>query len=237
MEGLMDQEKVLESYLDGLLLGGAQSYAQNVTYRDLPVLPNGSTDTVERTESPVFSDEQKPAPAECGTVDRTVTGYDAEAEIGTTSVELDRDNQAEAKFIHIQPLSVVGLKLAIPTDRVNAIVPWPEGLDSSDSSDEGVGGTHLHNGQLMVIVDTAARVVPVDHPNRAVMDSRKCYRYIVLLDEGAWGIACDEIDEDIYVPRQQVHWRSAASSHAWLAGTISEYGYALIDVDRIIEKL
>jgi len=60
---------------------------------------------------------------------------------------------------------------------------------------------------------------------------------IILMDEGKWGLACDDIGEVITLQNTDVRWRTAEGRRTWLAGTVSDRLCALLDTDSLSKML
>jgi len=59
-------------------------------------------------------------------------------------------------------------------------------------------------------------------------------RYVLLLDQGPWGLVCDEIVDLIRLHESDVRWRVNRSQREWAAGTIIDRLCTLIDPPRLI---
>ena len=83
------------------------------------------------------------------------------------------------------------------------------------------------------MVDTAGLVLPAD---RAALDpvTRGRAASLLVIDDGRWALACKQIGEVVALDRSEVKWRSTASKRPWLAGTVSERGCALLDVEQLV---
>lgn len=144
----------------------------------------------------------------------------------------------DAVYIHLQPLSVVGLQLLLARSAVSAIIPWP--MPDPGACNEFFGGERSRTATVgkypkLRVIDTARLVVPSTHPRYDDLVSRRVYGNIIVLAGGQWGLACESIDEEIMLPGNSVCWRdNSTQEHPWLAATFSEYGYALIDASRMI---
>ena len=139
--------------------------------------------------------------------------------------------------MHVQPLTVVGLRLALPRNAVKSILDWSVAGDAAGTQFAGkIAQTGLvAEAPGLRVVDTARLVVPRLHPRYDQLVARRCYKKVVVLGEGEWGLACDATDEDVILPASTLCWRDAtAQEHPWLAATFRDYGYALIDATRLL---
>ena len=137
----------------------------------------------------------------------------------------------ESQYIRLFPLNVVGLRLAIPADKVSGVIPFPEDLRFDCEGGESTRWTQSmeYEGGTISVINTAALIVPMRHPRYQILVERAAYSRIVLIGSGKWGIAADEVDEEVILAADNVSWRDGSTDHAWLAGTIKDFGYAVID--------
>ncbi|TPW18471.1 MAG: hypothetical protein FD130_221 [Halothiobacillaceae bacterium] len=260
---LRAQEKVLESYFEGLLLDDDTSLMVQVLRRDEPnemmggdCLSLALPPTVAGSDRPLLSQRvmanRRGAVVQLVTVaaepvssDGTVgiegaapapvvTAATAEEHLHPELSSLDEEVMVTEKFIHIQPITVVGLKLALPVMPLGEIVPWDEALFTTGGASDYFAGSLTHAGMVYELIDLAAVVVPVNHPRRAQLMARKDYRHWIIIRDTHYAVAVDTLDEAIFLPREQLKWRTTASDHLWLIGTITEFGYALIDLQALI---
>jgi len=62
------------------------------------------------------------------------------------------------------------------------------------------------------------------------------YKHLLILQEGAWGLTCDEILTIGKLMPEKVRWRSVRNSRPWLIGTIIADLTAIIDVQQLLPK-
>ncbi len=244
MDLLSTQDKALENYFDALLFA-----------------EDGSSFNDAKEVSPLFSvkeslNEMETVRADSLNASR-VDGYnESTPQAGDVPIDqehLKTDGQSIAaepdeydgmsvitrsmtddKFLFIQPMTVVGLRLALPMDRVSETLSI-EGLDLEVMPDEGkpLYGILSHAGRRIPVLNTAAIVLPENHPRYEAMLARKNYQKIILVDQGRLALAVDDADEEVYLPTDNIRWSESSSNYTWLAGTLTDYGYALINAERL----
>ncbi|UTV27008.1 chemotaxis protein CheW [Photobacterium atrarenae] len=84
------------------------------------------------------------------------------------------------------------------------------------------------------VVDTARWVMPERLSSDAHQED---YRYIVMLGESKWGLACHVLHGTETLTAQSVRWREQAGKRPWLAGMVKEKMCALIHVNELISML
>jgi hypothetical protein len=141
--------------------------------------------------------------------------------------------QTREPYLHLQPFTVVGLKLAIDRTMVEAVLPFPAETDGEPDELRGTLGSITFEGRCCAVLDTAAAVVPANHPRRAAMLARRRYHHLLVIRGVAVALACETLDEDILLPRASVRWKGEAGGYPWLAGTLPAFGYALLDPARL----
>ncbi len=143
----------------------------------------------------------------------------------------------DAAYVHVRPLLVVGLKLALPQAAVREVREFPSAAAQGNATAPWIDGAYA-DAPALRIIDTARAVVPSSHPRYEEFVARKAYKHVVVLNGGQWGLACDVVDEDIIVPGAALCWRDTpGQDHPWLAATVRDFGYALVDVERMVDRL
>jgi len=128
---------------------------------------------------------------------------------------------------------VAGLNLAVPLSRLNGVIPWPENVTPMPGHAAHFLGLVEHQERKVRLIDTAAVVMP---PERLAAQQRH-YGKVILIGEGRWGLACDDVGEVVTLDPDGVRWRSAQGRRQWLAGTVVEHMCALLDTDAMAERL
>ena len=87
------------------------------------------------------------------------------------------------------------------------------------------------------MIDIAKFVIPMNHQSRQALAGERHFKHLLLIDDGGFGLACDDLGEVLKLAPDKVRWRQDRSSRPWLAGTLIEQMSALIDIDKFTEML
>ena len=200
-------------------------------------------------EEPVVAQEASTAttsadPAEKAPFEETQIDNDLEvvktpvvAQGVNDAITVITQSMTDDKFLFIQPMSVVGLKLALPMDRVSGVLDFETANLQLLPEGNTVLGTLVYKGDNIPVLNAAAIVIPDNHPRYTSMLARKNYQKILIVDQGRLAIAVDTVDEEVYLPTDNIRWNSPTSNYVWLAGTLTDYGYALINAERLVDYL
>ncbi|OBU38284.1 chemotaxis protein CheW [Photobacterium phosphoreum] len=88
--------------------------------------------------------------------------------------------------------------------------------------------------QNVDVVDTARWVMADKLTNHRYRDN---YRYMVMLGNSQWGLACDTLHGTQTLITTDIRWRQQAGKRPWLAGMVKQKMCALIHVDALIQML
>ncbi len=143
---------------------------------------------------------------------------------------------AQARF-QCLVFQVAGLSLAVPLTKLNGVIPWQEGVTPMPNRSALFLGLLRHQQRNVKVVDTALMVLPEGRQPATLMPAADRVAHIILLDEGRWGLACDQIGEVLTLDPDDVRWRSAQGKRPWLAGTVLKHLCALLDADAFVELL
>lgn len=125
---------------------------------------------------------------------------------------------------------VAGLTLAVPLIELNGVQELVAGeITPMPGHVEWYLGLTEYRDSTVPVIDTAQLVLPKERLADLQLSSEERVRHVVFIDEGRWGLGCDEIDEVVTLQVDQVSWRSSRTSRRWLAGTVLEQMCALID--------
>ncbi len=130
------------------------------------------------------------------------------------------------------------LTLATPLVELNTILTWRDGavMPMPGGSEWFLGLLKVRDRQVKVI-DIAKFVIPKNHKAREGLDERGGFKHIVIVGDGEFGLACDELGDVISVTPDGVRWRTDRSARPWLAGTVVEHMCALLDMDVFCQML
>lgn len=150
------------------------------------------------------------------------------------------DQQGEpiwpSKPFACQVIKTASLKLAIPLSgyfRYSSTISWPDNLTWKAGAHPATPGHLQYRGRTINIVDPARLVIPHERQAALLQNNNGQFASILLAEEQGWGLACDEVVEVTTIDPQMVRWRKANSKCLWVAGTVIQYGYALLDIDAI----
>ena len=65
------------------------------------------------------------------------------------------------------------------------------------------------------------------------MEQALNYKYVIMLGESQWGLAAENLINNVTLKSEDVKWRQSHGKRPWLAGVIKEKMCALIDVDNL----
>ena len=151
------------------------------------------------------------------------------------TMKLQGLNAQNSNYINLLPISVAGINMMLPRDRVRCVIDWKQ-RKLTENDTNILLDVHNYNGKKLLVFDTTVMVIPKEHPNKASFLRKRKYQKLVVFDSGKWGLVCDGIDEDVILNRADVVWRKSIKKHGWLAGMLPKHGYSLIDVDRFYVK-
>ncbi|MCW9024353.1 MAG: chemotaxis protein CheW [Gammaproteobacteria bacterium] len=228
-EPLVEQKLALSMFLDSLLREPVEEkIAESITEQTV----------VELAEAPIVArPEEKVVPFQETVVS---TPVESRVELEPEVVEeVPQKNGAEqAREFQAMLFKVAGLGLAVPLDELSGVVEWKDDLTEMPGHADFFLGILQHLGNSLPVVDTARLVFPADKLKALAGDdpSERITR-IILIDEGRWGLAVDEVAEVITLKHEQVRWRSQRTSRKWLLGTVIDHMCALLDTRAFAEKL
>ncbi len=131
-----------------------------------------------------------------------------------------------------------GLTLAVPLVELSGVQEWKgERITPMPGHSQAFLGLTLYRGRNVPVVDTARLVLPEDKLARLESSAAERVRRIVFIEDGSWGLACDEVAEVVSLAPDQVRWRTSRTRRKWLAGTVIEHMCALIDPPKFAEML
>lgn len=203
-------------------------------FEQMPALEPAST-VVESVESPVV--EVPPATPEIAAEIQPAPEPEPELEPEPRADE-GKPPWAEAEF-QAMLFNVAGLTLAVPLMDLNGVIEW-----DNDRVTEMPGhadfylGLMTHLGKNIPLVDTAKLVLPPEKLQLLTGDDPLArLTRIVLINDSAYGLACDEVNEVITLQPEDVRWRTGRTQRRWLAGTVIEHMCALIDASAFASLL
>ena len=161
---------------------------------------------------------------------------------GVTNKTEDRITKAQpaTEYDQNQPFQALlfdtnGLQLAIRTEDIKAILPWPEtpleqNYDRSDN--ETIMGFYNLAPNQIKIINTAQIVLPIQHRHNIAIPS-----FIIQVNEGNWALSCHKINEIITLAPEDIHWRKNMGARPWLAGTAIEKSCSIVNLGGLLNLL
>ncbi|PSU29870.1 chemotaxis protein CheW [Photobacterium lutimaris] len=156
----------------------------------------------------------------------TQTGEDLPPDLWTQQVQ--QGSEFQALFFEVN-----GVTFAVPLTELGGIhqlgdmnhllgrPAWYLGLMSS-------------RDHSLDVVDTACWAMPDKLDGEAY---REQYKYVVVLGDSSWGLACNSLLGTETLSEHSVRWREKAGKRPWLAGMVKEKMCALIHVHELISML
>lgn len=180
-------------------------------------------------EAPVVEIEPEPVIAE---------SPEPEPEPEPAAEILGKPDWAEHEF-QAMLFKVAGLTLAVPLVDLNGVIEWDEErITTMPGHAEFYLGLMTHLGKNIPLVDTAKLVLPPEKIRLLAGDDPLArLTRIVLINDSAYGLACDDVNEVITLKPEDVRWRTSRTQRRWLAGTVVEHMCALIDASAFASLL
>ncbi|WP_043761964.1 chemotaxis protein CheW [Aeromonas taiwanensis] len=143
----------------------------------------------------------------------------------STWENLDTGNEFQALFF-----DVAGVTFAVPLTELGGIHQLGE-VTSLFGQPGWYKGIMTSREQKMNVVDTAQWVMPGQHLEM------EDYKYLIMLGESPWGLACHQLKGTELLHRDQVKWRHQEGKRPWLAGMVKEKMCALLHVRELLVLL
>lgn len=124
-----------------------------------------------------------------------------------------------------------GLQLAIRSEEIKAILPWPETpLEQSQtlSNNEAIMGAY----NQITIINTAHIVLPIQHRLNIAKPS-----FMIVVGEGNWALSCHKINAVITLAPEDIRWRKNMGARPWLAGTSIEKSCSIVHLTGLVNLL
>ncbi|HEA3129394.1 TPA: chemotaxis protein CheW [Aeromonas hydrophila] len=171
--------------------------------------------------------EVMPEPAAAGPATLVVTETDValapQEEVASSTWEnIDTGKEFQALFFE-----VAGVTFAVPLTELGGIHQLGE-VNTLFGQPGWYKGIMTSREQKMNVVDTAQWVMPGQHLE--VPD----YKYLIMLGESPWGLACHHLKGTELLHRDQVKWRHQEGKRPWLAGMVKEKMCALLHVKELL---
>lgn len=130
---------------------------------------------------------------------------------------------------------VGGLRLAVPLIKLQSVVPFPERVARAPGKPPWFRGLFRYRGRHVKVVDTATLVL--DRRRTRLEEADLPPRKLLVVGTGEWALACRDVGEVMRLRPEQVQWRTRRGRRRWLAGTVREHLFALMDIDAFAALL
>ena len=131
---------------------------------------------------------------------------------------------------------VAGVTLAAPLEKLNGIVELAEEITELPGYAPWVIGLLPNRGQNVQVVDVAQIIMP-DEGASISQPAAERMKFVILLDNGKFGLAADSLSQVLSLKADEVRWRGEQSKRPWLAGTVIEQMCALLEIDLLCDQL
>lgn len=155
----------------------------------------------------------------------------APPEVAAVRVEVSPVPDWAAQPFQCLLFKVSGLTLAVPLVKLNSVMPWTDNITQTPNKTSWYLGLVQSHGVNVKVIDTALMVLPENRRASIDLDPSHRFSHILLVDNYAWGLACDAIGEVIWLDQHKVKWRKNKSQRPWLAGTVLEQLCAIMDTE------
>lgn len=145
----------------------------------------------------------------------------------------------ESADIECKVFSIAGLKLAFPLASIRDLKEQQKILSVTKKSKTAgicLGGIK-HENRFIKIADLSYFIMAGKNA------ADKIYRYennqvnVLFLNGLKIGVVYDEVIDTQVILHDDVCWRDPSSDRTWLAGTVKQYGFSLLDSEGIINLL
>lgn len=220
---MLDQQLALGAYLQALLRPVALDIAEPVV--ETMTAPPAEIPRIVRATAP----ETLPAPP-VPIVEPTVAAVPQPAAAAYP-------DWAQGQFQCLM-FQVAGLTLALPLAKLYGVLPWDaDAVTELPNHQPWFLGLRTHLDHKVKLIDVAKVVLPADRrAGLPAVDSGRLGK-VILIDEGRWGLACDNVAEVITLSSADVKWRGQAGSRPWLSGTVINQMCVLIDTEAFAAML
>lgn len=231
---LVEPQHALRAYLDDML--GEETLVAEPEPVNTDIADAVLAKELERATTEIPIDETP-------VVDLPTADISAPAE-AETSVASDKSSiqtristpdWAEAPFQCLS-FQVAGVTLAAPLEKLNGIVEVEEEITELPGYAPWVIGLLPNRGKNVQVVDVAQIIMP-NEDDLVKEPTAERMKFIILLDEGRFGLAADSISQVLSLKADMVRWRGEQSKRPWLAGTVIEQMCALLEVDLLVDQL
>ncbi|MCQ1058326.1 chemotaxis protein CheW [Photobacterium sp. ZSDE20] len=177
-------------------------------------------------EQPLVSPQALVDKAVEETLVETQAGEDLPPDLWTQQVQ--KGNDFQALFFEVN-----GVTFAVPLTELGGIHQLGD-MNSLLGRPVWYLGLMSSRDHQLNVVDTACWAMPDKLEGE---EYREQYKYVVVLGESSWGLACNALLGTETLSQHSVRWREKAGKRPWLAGMVKEKMCALIHVSELISML
>lgn len=174
--------------------------------------------------------------AELSTVnEKDVSADTPEKQRDTEDTDSYAPDWAEGEFQCLS-FQVAGVMLAAPLEMLDGILELNEPITELPGYSPWVMGLLPNRGKNVQVIDIAEIIMPEDRRATAVPASERM-KYLVLIDDGKFGLAADSISEVLSLNAADVRWSRKNNRRPWLAGTVVDKMCALLEMKQLCVQL
>jgi purine-binding chemotaxis protein CheW len=236
---LVEPQKALRVYLDALLCEATFTVAEETSPANFLEATNDS-----RCEPDVAAEPNTSTTLESPFLADVATNIEAEAVVDVCEAHATlSDNTAETVFCpdwgqaRFQALSfqVTGVTLAAPLEKLHGIVELTEKITELPGYAPWIAGLLPHRGQNVLVVDIAKIIM--SGRGAAISPLEERMKYLILVENGKFGLVADSISHVLNLESGDVRWRSEQSRRPWLAGMVTNKMCAVLEIDELCAQL
>ena len=200
--------------------------------------PSVTGATVTSSKAPLVTMDATLSPAGLQPQGSLAGESDTSAPEGENSERSKRLNAPPAWAVprfQVLTFSLDKLQVAAPLDQLNGIIPLPEHVTSLPGHSAWFLGLVRNRGKNVQVVDLA-KVISKGRFGARQPNDAQATKYVLLVDEGRWGILCNAISTVLTLEPNQVTWRQSTQFDFFL-GTVVEKMQSILSVERLVERL
>jgi purine-binding chemotaxis protein CheW len=214
-------------YLDALLCEATFSVAEEDEFKSQqPVDTAVPIATIE-------SDQDLDAALESPEVTATEKPFVDKPDVEESAIVYPQWAQSQFQCLSFQ---VAGVTLAAPLEMLDGIVELTEAITELPGYSPWVMGLLPNRGKNVQVVDIAKIIMPEDR-RTDIQPANERVKYLVLIDDGKFGLAADSISQVLTLQPSDVRWSRQNTRRPWLAGTVVDQMCALLEMEQLCLQL
>ncbi len=132
---------------------------------------------------------------------------------------------------------VSNIKLCVPLKQLNGIIKWDGMVTRLPGQATWCTGVMRIRGQNVNIIDLYSVLHNMSNNISPHNRSKKhSLRYLLLVGNGQWGLACDSVDNISLLYKSDINWRNFAV-RAFIMGTVIKPMSLMLNVDELVRCL